>query len=72
MVNSELEIEKSSQKRERTEKKNLVINQWEKLAALSNRRLSVKLFLHLAKFGWSIDRITIVGNLKSLLGFGTI
>lgn len=64
MVNSELEIEKSSQKRERTERKNLVINQWEKLAALSNRRLSVKTFYTLVKFGWSIDRITIVGNLK--------
>ena len=44
MINSELEVEKSSQKRERTEEKNLVINQWEKLAALSNRRLSVKTF----------------------------
>ncbi|HGI3148017.1 TPA: hypothetical protein ACJSA8_002149 [Streptococcus agalactiae] len=51
MINSELEIEKSSQKRERIEGKNLVINQWEKLAALSNRRLSVKTFYTLAKFG---------------------
>ena len=72
MINSELEVEKSSQKRERTEEKNLVINQWEKLAALSNRRLSVKTFYTLAKFGWSIDRITIVGNLKKFTWFGMI
>lgn len=51
-------------KRHKSDEKNLLINEWEKLAALSNRRLSVKTFYTPFKLCWSIDRITVVGKLK--------
>ena len=43
------------------------MNEWEKLTALSNRRLSVQTTTTPLKFNWSIDRITIVGKLKENL-----
>lgn len=41
-----------------------LINEWENLTALSNRRLSVKGIDIPIRLGWSIDRITIVGKVK--------
>lgn len=41
-----------------------LINEWENLTALSNRRLSVKGIDTPIRLGWSIDRITIVGKVK--------
>ena len=55
----------NTKKRGKFEGKNLLVNEWEKLAALSNRRLSVQTLVQNVKLGWSIDRITIVGKLKS-------
>ena len=43
------------------------MNEWEKLTALSNRRLSVQTTTTPLKFNWSIDRITIVGKLEENL-----
>lgn len=51
-------------KRHKSDEKNLLINEWEKLAALSNRRLSVQSLTTSFKLCWSIDRITVVGELK--------
>lgn len=51
-------------KRHKSDEKNLLINEWEKLAALSNRRLSVQSLTTSFKLHWSIDRITVVGELK--------
>ena len=48
-------------------KKQVIVNEWEKLTALSNRRLSVQTTTTPLKFNWSIDRITIVGKLKENL-----
>lgn len=48
-------------------KKQVVLNEWEKLTALSNRRLNVHIMYTPIKMGWSIDRITIVGKLKENL-----
>lgn len=45
-------------------KKGTIINEWENLTALSNRRLSVQTLTTSLKMQWSIDRITIVGKLK--------
>ena len=42
----------------------LLINEWENLAAPSNRRLTHQNLRFLFSLSWSIDRITIVGNLK--------
>lgn len=55
----------NTKKRGKTEGKNFLVNEWEKLAALSNRRLSVKGIDTSLKLLWSIDRITIVGKLKN-------
>lgn len=55
----------NTKKRGKFEGKNLLVNEWEKLAALSNRRLSVQTLVQNVKLGWSIDRITIVGKLKN-------
>lgn len=41
-----------------------LINEWEILTALSNRRLSVRGIDTPIRLGWSIDRITIVGKVK--------
>jgi hypothetical protein len=41
-----------------------LINEWENLTALSNRRLSVRGIDTPIRLGWSIDRITIVGKVK--------
>lgn len=51
-------------KRGKNQGQNLLINQWEKLAALSNRRLSVQNLPTSFRLAWSIDRITIVGKVK--------
>ncbi|MDO7990559.1 replication protein, partial [Enterococcus faecium] len=45
-------------------KKGTIINEWEKLTALSNRRLNVQNLNTPLKLQWSIDRITIAGKLK--------
>lgn len=54
-------------KRHKSDEKNLLINEWEKLAALSNRRLSVQNLVQPFRLAWSIDRITVVGKLKKYL-----
>lgn len=51
--------------------KQVLINEWEKLTALSNRRLSVNSIDTLVKLSWSIDRITIVGKLKETIMYHT-
>lgn len=45
-------------------KNRTIINEWENLTALSNRRLNVQSLNTPLKIQWSIDRITIVGQLK--------
>ncbi|MDT2850397.1 replication initiation factor domain-containing protein [Vagococcus carniphilus] len=52
-------------------KEKQVINEWEKLTALSNRRLSVGESVKHIKMNWSIDRITIVGKLKESILYNT-
>lgn len=52
-------------------KKGTIINEWEKLTAPSNRRLSVDDKVHPLKLSWSIDRITIVGKLKENIYYHT-
>ncbi|XTX66449.1 replication initiation factor domain-containing protein (plasmid) [Enterococcus faecium] len=52
-------------------KKGTIINEWEKLTAPSNRRLSVPFMDTPLKIQWSIDRITIVGNLKENIYYHT-
>lgn len=44
--------------------KRTIVNEWEKLNRISNRRLSVQTLTTPLKLNWSIDRITIVGKLK--------
>lgn len=51
-------------KRHKSDEKKILINEWENLGALSNRRLSVKTFYTSFRLSWSIDRITVVGKLK--------
>ena len=52
-------------------KNGTIVNEWEKLAALSNRRLSVGESVKTIKMSWSIDRITIVGKLKENIYYHT-
>lgn len=52
-------------------KRGTIINEWEKLTALSNRRLSVGESVKTIKMSWSIDRITIVGKLKENIYYHT-
>lgn len=52
-------------------KKQIIVNEWEKLTALSNRRLKYQSLTLDVKFDWSIDRITIVGKLKENLYYHT-
>lgn len=49
--------------------KRITVNEWEKLTAPSNRRLSVGESVKTIKLDWSIDRITIVGRLKERIGY---
>lgn len=55
---------KNSQKSKVFLKTGLLINEWENLAALSNRRLSAQNLVHSFRLSWSIDRITVVGKVK--------
>ncbi|TKL02915.1 replication protein, partial [Enterococcus sp. ARL09-542] len=48
-----------------------IINEWENLTALANRRLNVKTFYTPLKIRWSIARITIVGKLKENIYYHT-
>ncbi|MBG8111881.1 replication protein, partial [Enterococcus faecium] len=52
-------------------KRGTIINEWENLTALSNRRLSVQTLTTPLKIQWSIDRITIVGKLKENIYYHT-
>jgi len=45
-------------------KKGQLLNEWESLTALSNRRLNMESFPTPFLLSWSIDRITIVGRLN--------
>lgn len=65
MEKSNVQEFENIKKREKFEGKNPLVNEWEKLAALSNRRLSVQTLVQNVKMGWLIDRITIVGRLKN-------
>lgn len=57
----------NSQKREKYDKKGLVVNQWETLANLFDRDMVIDNVLRQVKLGWSIDRITLVGGLKDFI-----
>lgn len=52
-------------------KNGTIVNEWEKLTALSNRRLSVGESVKTIKMSWSIDRITIVGTLRKNIYYHT-
>lgn len=54
---------------ERDKQKRTVVNEWEKLTAPSNRRLSVQGMSTPLLFDWSIDRLTIVGKLQDSIVF---
>ena len=54
---------------ERDGQKRVVVNEWEKLTAPSNRRLNVKGIDTPLIFTWSIDRLTIVGKLQDSIIF---
>lgn len=64
MMNQEKIQPRDSQKR-------TVVNECEKLTALSNRRLSVQGTTTPLKLNWSIDRITIVGKLNDTIAYWT-
>ncbi|HBH5563389.1 TPA: replication initiation factor domain-containing protein [Enterococcus faecium] len=49
----------------------MIVNEWENLTALSNRRLNVQNMYTPLKMQWSIDRITIVGKLKENIYYHT-
>lgn len=63
MKSNEVQVLDPTQRREKGDK-GIVINEWEKLTAPSNRRLTHQNLRFLFSLSWSIDRITIVGNLK--------
>ena len=52
-------------------KNGTIVNEWENLTALSNRRLNVHNMYTPLKIHWSIDRITIVGTLKENIYYHT-
>lgn len=52
-------------------KRGTIINEWENLTALSNRRLNVQNLNTPLKLQWSIDRITIVGKLNDTIAYWT-
>lgn len=60
---NEIQVVGESQKRD-SKVKGVLLNEWEKLAAPSNRRLTHQNLRFLFSLSWSIDRITLVGNLK--------
>lgn len=64
MKSNEIQVLEPLKKREKGDS-GLLINEWEKLTAPSNRRLTMQT-LHFLPFdlSWSIDRITIVGELN--------
>lgn len=63
------EVTKFSEAEHDFSKSGTLINEWEKLTAPSNRRLSVQTFDTPLKISWSIDRITIVGKLKEIIHY---
>lgn len=63
MKSNELQVLDPIQRREKGDR-GIVINEWEKLTAPSNRRLTHQNLRFLFSLSWSIDRITVVGNLK--------
>ncbi|HFI0238193.1 TPA: replication initiation factor domain-containing protein [Streptococcus suis] len=63
MKSNEIQVLEPLKKREKGDR-GLLINEWEKLTAPSNRRLTHQNLRFLFSLSWSIDRITIVGNLK--------
>jgi len=71
MTNENQLIEIDSKIEGREAQKRTTINQLEKLNRISNRRLSVKTFYTPLKLNWSIDRITIVGNLNDTIAYWT-
>ena len=52
-------------------KRGTIINEWEKLNRISNRRLNVGESVKMIKMSWSIDRITIVGKLNDNIYYHT-
>lgn len=52
-------------------KNGTIVNEWENLTALSNRRLNVPIWDTPLKMQWSVDRITIVGKLKENIYYHT-
>ncbi|MET2004764.1 hypothetical protein, partial [Enterococcus faecalis] len=52
-------------------KNGTIVNEWEKLTALSNRRLNAQTMCNPLKMQWSIDRITIVGTLRKNIYYHT-
>ena len=63
MKSNKIQVLDPTQRREKGDK-GIVINEWEKLTAPSNRRLTHQNLRFLFSLSWSIDRITVVGNLK--------
>ncbi|HBL2068011.1 TPA: hypothetical protein ACGVCB_003048 [Enterococcus faecium] len=52
-------------------KKGIIVNEWEKLNRISNRRLNAQTMCTPLKMQWSIDRITIVGTLRENIYYHT-
>ncbi|MDQ8478682.1 replication initiation factor domain-containing protein [Enterococcus faecium] len=52
-------------------KRGTIVNEWEKLNRISNRRLKYQSLTLPLKMQWSIDRITIVGKLKENIYYHT-
>ncbi|HFM6853499.1 replication protein [Enterococcus faecium] len=52
-------------------KRGTIINEWEKLNRISNRRLNAQTMCTPLKMQWSIDRITIVGTLRKNIYYHT-
>lgn len=65
MVKREIQ-QNESIKREKNKGSVIILNEWEKLAALSNRRLTLRNSHFFIKMSWSIDRLTIVGELQTI------
>ncbi|MGT2669522.1 hypothetical protein ACVRWY_09385, partial [Streptococcus porcorum] len=64
MKSNEIQVLNPTQRREKGDK-GIVVNEWENLAAPSNRRLTHQNLRFLSfDLDWSIDRITIVGVLN--------
>ncbi len=52
-------------------KRGTIVNEWEKLNRISNRRLKYQSLTLPLKMDWSIDRITIVGTLNENIYYHT-